>query len=362
MAAGRRKGGVVIIILAVLLIVILAAAFLLLRNQIFPPPKAEAVPTPIPVLDTVKIAILAQPVSRGSEITEGVLLFVEYPRKDLTEGLFYTEDMKDQLKNKRAKYDLGQGTPLTPSIITDAPPGSYASVLIPRGMVAISIPITRLTSVSYALQSGDHVNIIGSLLLVDLDTEFQTILPNYTASVIVPGPPSAEGGGATATTTILSGGQPSAQGRTILDTTLNQALYVVPSEVQRPRLVSQTLLQDAVVLWVGDFPEGELVPGPALTPTPLPEGAAPPPVELPPDIITLIVSPQDAVTLNYLMLSGAQLNLVLRGTGDDQRVPTEAVTLQFLLDQYGIPYPAKLPYGMEPRKDDLTYPPLLNGQ
>ncbi|HQP09275.1 MAG TPA: hypothetical protein PLY85_09660, partial [Anaerolineaceae bacterium] len=71
---------------------------------------------------------------------------------------------------------------------------------------------------------------------------------------------------------------------------------------------------------------------------------------------------QDAVTLNYLMLSGAQLNLALRGAGDDQRIPTEAVTLQFLMEQYGIPYPAKLPYGIQPRVDEMIYPSLENGQ
>ena len=80
----------------------------------------------------------------------------------------------------------------------------------------------------------------------------------------------------------------------------------------------------------------------------------PTPVPLPPDVITLIVSPQDAVTLNYLMLAGANLNMVLRSAGDTDVQTTEAVTLQFILDQYQIPNPAKLPYGLEPRID--TFP------
>jgi pilus assembly protein CpaB len=58
--------------------------------------------------------------------------------------------------------------------------------------------------------------------------------------------------------------------------------------------------------------------------------------------------------LNYLILVGGRLNLVMRSAGDDQRVSTEAVTLQFVLDQYNIPNPAKLPYGLEPRLD--TFP------
>ena len=53
------------------------------------------------------------------------------------------------------------------------------------------------------------------------------------------------------------------------------------------------------------------------------------------------------------MLAGARLNLVMRAAGDDQRVQTEAVTLQFVLDQYNIPNPAKLPYSLEPRVDNF---------
>jgi pilus assembly protein CpaB len=77
-------------------------------------------------------------------------------------------------------------------------------------------------------------------------------------------------------------------------------------------------------------------------------------------MVTLIVTPQDAVTLNYLMLSGAKLNIVLRSAGDPTRVDTEAVTLQFLMDQYRIPNPAKLPYGTEPRIDSFPdYIPMF---
>jgi len=58
--------------------------------------------------------------------------------------------------------------------------------------------------------------------------------------------------------------------------------------------------------------------------------------------------------------AGAQLTLALRPSGDDTRVQTEATTLDFLLTQYNIPVPVKLPYGMEPRVDDLLPPVLPN--
>lgn len=362
MAASGKKTGRIFIIVALLLILLVVAAVVLLRDQIFSSPSAEAQPTAISATDLVKIAVLAQPVSHGTQITQDLLLFVEYPRASLTEGLFYTEDQVLSILDKRAKFDLAQGTPLTPALITDAPAGSYASYLIPRGMVAVSIPISRITSVAYALQPGDHVNIIGSILLLDMDADFQTALPNYSGVILLPGTPLGE---SILGTAVIQGSElvSGITGRTIMDMTLNQALYVTPSEPQRPRLISQTLLQDVVVLWVGNVPSGELVMGPEPTPIPVAEGeAAPVPQESNlPDIISLIVTPQDAVTLNYMMLSGAQLNLALRGAGDDQRIPTFAVTLEYLMTQYDIPYPVKLPYGMQPRVDQMLYPSLDYG-
>ena len=79
-----------------------------------------------------------------------------------------------------------------------------------------------------------------------------------------------------------------------------------------------------------------------------------------PDIVTLIVSPQDAVTLSYMIYTNAKINLTLRNPSDQSRLATEAATLQFLLSQYNIPVPAKLPYALQPRIDTLTAPALPN--
>ncbi len=51
------------------------------------------------------------------------------------------------------------------------------------------------------------------------------------------------------------------------------------------------------------------------------------------------------------------MNLVLRSAGDNEIRNTEAVTLQFIMDQYQIPNPAKLPYGMQPRMD--SFPSMI---
>ena len=79
-----------------------------------------------------------------------------------------------------------------------------------------------------------------------------------------------------------------------------------------------------------------------------------------PDLITLIVSPQDADMLDYMVYTSAQITLALRNPNDQSRQATNAITLQFALSQYNIPVPAKLPYGTQPRVDALVQPTLSN--
>jgi pilus assembly protein CpaB len=116
------------------------------------------------------------------------------------------------------------------------------------------------------------------------------------------------------------------------------------------------ILQNVSVLKYGNFALSETQPT-AEQPAAEGQPAAQQPVEIP-DIVTLIVSPQDSVTLSYLVYGGAKMTMTLRHALDDSRVATEAATLQFLLSQYNIPVPAKLPYAMEPRVDNLSYPPV----
>jgi hypothetical protein len=73
------------------------------------------------------------------------------------------------------------------------------------------------------------------------------------------------------------------------------------------------------------------------------------------------VTPQDAVVLANLIYNGSQITLTLRNPNDfDFRTTTDAATLQYLLSQYNIPVPAKLPYATQPRMDVLTPPSLPN--
>jgi len=347
----------------------MAVVFVFYRFVILPRSTA-ATPAPTPTIPPVEILMLAQSVSKGAILEANMLVPVPWQQNLVAPGMLRATELENMV-GRVVKYDLQQSTPLLTTMLlsegeTLSSAGSPWALSIPPGMVAVSIPVSRLSSVSYAPRPGDHVDVIASLLMVDVDTDFQAMTPNQSGVVTASGPPDPTSGERSPLTVAISNG---IYGRVIIDPVLNQAVYLVPSEAQRPRMVSHMLLQDVVVLQIGDFPlANTAAEQPAAVegqPTPIPtqpaSGQAPPPTPLP-DIITLIVRPQDAVALNFILLAqsrmATQLSLALRGANDTSRENTLPVTLGFLLEQYQIPIPAKVPYSLTPRIDDLS-PVLL---
>ncbi len=359
MAAGGRRRGMTIILIAVLLIVIVGAIYGYLTFFNKPAGVAQPLSQPTPSGELVDIVLTTQAIAKGTQFTESVLTYVKYPRTELVSGTFIT-DMNEVL-GKRAKFDLEARMPLTQGMVVDQPTGSLASFQIPTGMTAFSVPVTRETFVSYAPQMGDHVMMVGCMLLTDLDTNFQSKLPNYTSIVKAPGANCTDENctGVTVSANINTSGDPSKMGYAAIDPNLNMVTYSVPSESQRPRLVCQTVIQDATILRVGDF-SAELLPkaGENATPDQATQNAqsAAAIAAANPDIVSLIVTPQDVVLLNYLLSNKVQLTMALRSAGDLQILSTQPVTLQFVMDQKNIQLPAKLPYGVEPRTEALNIP------
>jgi pilus assembly protein CpaB len=345
------RRGRIFIFLALILIVILVVAAIYL-NQF----SGQGAVTEEPVEPaTVEVYVAGQNIPQGSEVTSDLITTISIPEGQVNDVMFTVAEQGD-LVGKWTKYPIEQSVVITNSMIGTkdeiAPSGPAWASGIDIGMTAFSIPTTRLSSVAFGVADGAHVNINACFLFVDVDPSYQTILPNDVAALLAPGaePPSL---------TITVANPESAgnvQGRTEVEPSFQQGLYVVPSEErQRPRIVCQMLIQNVKVLKLGTFPLKEEV-------APVegdPAAEEPARVERP-DIITLVVTPQDSVTLSYLIYSGAEINLALRNASDDQRVATEAATLQFLLSQYNIPVPAKLPYAMQPSVDNLTQPFLPN--
>jgi pilus assembly protein CpaB len=271
--------------------------------------------------------------------------------------VMFTDAEESGLVGQTARFTLEQGVVITASMVGEGPveiSGPRWAVQIPPGMVAAAIPTNRLSLVGFGVNDGAHVNVNACMVFVDLDPAFQTILPNFTA--VLTGTGFQQGETATSpvlSVSVLTTELTSRQGRVELDPTLQQPFYVIPSEAQRPRLVCQMILQDVVVLKRGNFP---------LTTTPADPNATPSPAQAQadanPDVVTLMVNPQDSISLNYFVYSGAILSLSLRNPNDTSRVNAESATLTSLLTQYNISLPSKLPYGTNPRTDVLV-PPLV---
>ena len=360
------RRGRIFIYLALILLVALAAVFLVMKKNQATQPVQE---TPLPPQQTlVHVIIAGQNIEQGEAITADKLdtETLALPPDKIASVMFRAEDI-DQLLNQVARYPIPQGVLITRPMLA----GSASEILlagppmaskIPPGMSAISVPITRLSSVSYGVMDGAHVNVIACFLFVDVDPGFQSVLPNGLLTISGAGFVEGELPVITAGTYAGgdSGGGVTPAGRAEMDPSLQQPFYVVPTEPQRPRQVCQMLVQDVVVLHLGNFSDktaGQQDENADNAPPPDQEAQAP---STPPDVVTLIVSPQDAITLTYLMYSNAKLTLTLRRTDDNSLITPEAATLQYILSQYAIPIPAQLPYAMQPRVDQLQDPVLTN--
>jgi Flp pilus assembly protein CpaB len=359
-----KRAGPILLFLVVIIVILIAVTFLVVGGGGGLLNLGGSKPTATPA--NVKIYVVGQPINRNDEIKAESLSTIELPLNLVHEWM-----IRDPAKvvKKYAVYALKQGHLLSLDDVSESPGalGSETSRQIKPGLVAISIPINRLSAVAYGIRDNDFVNVIATTLFADIDASFQTILPNAFGQIVNTGIKPNEA-------PLVTLGQNNAgdngtglsrsAGRAELDPTLNQAIYFIPSETQRPRLVSQMVLQFIQVLHVGTFstpnqvtvqptPEAAAAKGGEVAPTVVPLASKP-------DIITLMVTPQDAVSLTYLLYSGAKLTLTLRAPDDESRAETEAATLQYLLSQYAIPVPAKLPYGIQPRIDTLVEPVLLN--
>lgn len=365
--------GRLLILVGLLLILATGALFLVLSR--FAPPAATPTPSgpPTQQIDITYIVFAAQPIPRGTKLTADMVTVAPWATsslpetaikipKDIVEGNKQEEKDKiiaEKVVDKIARYDIEPLEPLLSSLLVDtiraaSATGSDAALSIPEGKVAITIPMTRLSGIGYALEPGDHVNVLAALMFVDLDEATQTITPSqasvFTNVTIDPitgsvtydlKPVGAEG------VVEFSEGQ------------ISIPFLLQPSEPQRPRLVVQQVVQDAIVLKMGNFIE-VAPPTAAASAQPAPtEAATPLPTPIPPpDIVTLIVEPQQALVLNYFVFANAKLTLALRAANDASQVNTESVTLQFAIEQFRIAVPTPQTFGLEPAVRRLK-PPLL---
>ncbi|MCX7609548.1 MAG: Flp pilus assembly protein CpaB, partial [Anaerolineales bacterium] len=172
------RRGRIFLYLALILILLLVVGYLWWMRQNQAQPSAPSA-QPTPAIRTIEIVVAGQNIYPGRPITEDMLATIPIPESQLVAGEFTN---KADVVGKYPRIAIAQGVPIMDTMLSSEPgnvnlPGSTWAPYIPNGYTAIAIPITRLTSVGYGIRDGDYVNVIVTMLLVDVDAAYQTILP-----------------------------------------------------------------------------------------------------------------------------------------------------------------------------------------
>jgi len=354
-----------LVVVAVLFLVVIlgGAAFFLLNPDGQSIIGGAPTDTPVPVTATpeavVQIVAASQGLARGVKIPEDAVILIPWPKDRLLPSVI--TDTKDVI-GKRARYTINPYEPLLSTMIVSSlqdlsPDGSDAAAQIPPGLVGLTLPYDRRNGVNLAIRDGDHVSLIVSWQLVDYDENFQTILPNLSTDFQRPPADTSESGGS-AVALIPPAPLGAYIGRIETEPVSGQDLMVVPDGPQQPRMVTQGIIQDALVLHMGVFYEdAPRIFNPTATPDTSGTPTVPPPptpTPTPPEEITLAVTPQDALVIEYIKRLSerypgvVQITLVLRSAGDTSVTTTESVTMQYMFEKFSITLPSKLPFGLAP--------------
>ncbi len=358
---GSRRTLILVILIVVGLALILGVLFLGGRTRGQP-----AEETPVVEIQTVKIVVAANNLPRGLVIAPEHVALLDWPIASVPPN-YYTDP--NQVVGYLVRADIPQGTPLNPSMLAPSAEalgavGSPTALQIPSGMRAVAIPMDLLGAVAWSIRPGDHVDVLASWTLEEVDEKFMSKLPNQWAAL-----QCGEG-------QLCQG----TYGRIELLPT-GQAIMVFPQEEgMQSRYVAQVTIQNVMVLGVGMYQEqvGTAAATPpqqttgttgegVLVPPPSGQAAAveatPVPTPAPVQAVILVVTPQDALVLKALVEMQADIDLALRRPGDEAIVSTDSVSQDYIIARYGFVIPPKLPYAVSaPGKNPLeqqvlTQPP-----
>jgi Flp pilus assembly protein CpaB len=190
-----RSGRILLIVGVILLIaVVIAGFFLWRRTQQGPtaPPSlgetGEGTPVQYVPPEVKDIVVAAQDIPRGTLITpgSGAVVTATWPQDSAAVELAIKK--ASEAYGRITRVDIVRGSPILDKMLATGPgelgaTGSDAALQIPTGRVAYALPVARYSAVAWALQPGDRVDVIISLLVVDLDEEFQALLPTQSTCV-----------------------------------------------------------------------------------------------------------------------------------------------------------------------------------
>ena len=145
------------------LVLLLGVAVLILAGRFIKLPGSPAatatpeggLPTPIAM---VNVVVAAQNISRGQIIPANQVRLVPWPQSSFLPSM--VTDVA-QVEGKIARYDIYREQPIHETMVVDnmrelGSIGSDAALQIQPGLVAMAVPMTRLSGVAFALADGDQ--------------------------------------------------------------------------------------------------------------------------------------------------------------------------------------------------------------
>ena len=335
---GRRLFIVIGIVLAILAV---AAVGIVLYTRTSGPAEPTpqegdaAQPTEEPM---VEVIVAVQPIPRGGKFVQGSLGRTSYPAVSVPPSAIQSEV---DTVGKIASAEIVQGQIIVQELLREETLAftNEAAFDIPAGHIMVAFPINQQSSVAYAIQPGDVVDVLMTFSLVDLDPDFQTILPNKFSFLL-----ESEDGRVELTSAIDNG-------RLVIRDDKYPG-YEFPREDQRPRRVALLTVQKAKVIkvgaWLDEGDQGAVEDVPA-------EEGVPTPTPARPNVVSLAVMPHDALVLLWARQSRIYMELAMRAAGDEDADHTvEPVSLQYMLTRFNIAVPPKSSFGIDKSLDAIV--------
>ena len=305
------RRGRILILLGLILAIGTAAAVYVVVNSMEPSQTAE--------IELEEVVVALQPIAE-EESVEGRIGLVAMPKDFIPEDAYRSLDGTGGLL---AAGPIPQRAIIHPSMLIspeDLAREGKLGKLVEPGLVAVAFPINELSSVSYGIRPGDHIDVLMTFFFTDIDQETQIAEP-----ICAPFCPGPEG----------------------------ETQAALGAQIPRP--AAQLTVQDVEVLGVGRWaqeltPEQEQAQARAQA-----ESDEPVPVQLP-SYITVMVTPQDALVLKLAREVEARIELAVRAEDDAQPFTTQQVTLDYILARFGISVPTKQPYTLETLKVSSPQP------
>lgn len=330
------------ILLAIVLLLGAVAVLVLLPPQQAPQPS-QVQPTAVPEIPTTQIVVAAQDIPRGTIIGDDAISLAKWPDDSLPPSDILILKPEDVL-GKRARTDILRGQPVLQSMVTVdlqqlTSIGNEASLFVPPEKRAVAFPIDQMSSVGYAIGAGDRVDMLVSFSVLDVNQEGQYPIVPFNRELV---------------DELIAAGIPP-------ESAAAQVLADIKNASVKPRLLSQLTLQNIEVLHVGEWPAEGLYkrPTPTLSPEqqvaqpPPAAGGTPTPTPPRPDMLILLVDPQQALILEWLKESGVIIRLALRGATDSAPVSTDTVSYEYILTNFNITIPPKVNTVIQPETNIL---------